>query len=434
LTGKGTILGTVPYMAPEQLEGKPADARTDLWALGAIVYEMVAGRRAFEGSSQVSLIAAIVEREPASLSTLQPVTPPSLERLVKRCLAKSPDDRWDSAHDVADELRWIAQTGLTPSPGPVTGHAPWWRWSLSAIGLLAAGAALGALVQRNRPAPITSPAVVRSLLDVHPAEDVDAGASASSATPGGSRTSFAWTPDGRALVVIGRRAGTRQLYVRKLDQHEATPLSGTEGARVLAVSPDGQWVAFWANGRIRKISLAGGPASTLVERVAEPPSGMSWGPSGRLLYDSGPRPPAAAGESGAIWSVEPEHPPAAATRRLDDEASHGLPHCLPGGRVLLYTARHGMYAWGDEEVVAQDLVTGARKVLLREAADARYAVPGHLVFLRRGTLFAVAFDLPRLETRGTPVPILDSVAQALAANFAGDVTGAGQSCPSGRHA
>jgi len=129
LTGRGTILGTLPYMAPEQLEGKPADARTDLWALGLLIYEMLTGRRAFEGQSQVSLIGAILEREPEPLGRLQPLTPPSLERLVRRCLAKSPDDRWDTAHDVADELRWLADA--TPA-AESTSRRPRWMRTLAA--------------------------------------------------------------------------------------------------------------------------------------------------------------------------------------------------------------------------------------------------------------------------------------------------------------
>jgi Tol biopolymer transport system component len=416
LTGKGTLLGTVPYMAPEQLEGKPADARTDLWALGAIVYEMVAGRRAFEGSSQVSLIAAIVEREPVSLLSLQPVTPPSLGRLVERCLAKSPDDRWDSAHDVADELRWIARAaGETGRASGGRASRP--RVMIGAVVLTLVGLLGGLAGWRLHARTAARAFVVRSLLDVRPAEELNGGGASTRTPPGGSRTALAWTPDGQSLVFVGRRGGMPRLYVRPLDADEPRPLEGSEGAQAPAVSPDGRWVAFWASGAIRKVPLAGGPVATVAEGLRAPPWGIAWGADGRLYYG---------GEGEPIWSVEPEHAPTALTRRLDGEVSHGLPHMLPGGNALLYTLRHRRWTWGDEEVVAHVLATGERKVLLKDAADARYVAPGSLVFMRRGSLMAAAFDLPHLAIRGNPVPVLDGVAQALTSSWSGDVSGAGQ--------
>jgi eukaryotic-like serine/threonine-protein kinase len=167
LTGHGTILGTLPYMAPEQLEGKPQDARTDLWALGLLIYEMLTGRRAFEGLSQVSLIGAILEREPEPLGRLRPLTPPSLERLVNRGLAKSPDERWDTAHDVADELRWIADAGQAAAGS--TGRRPRWMQMLGLAATAIAGLALGVLADRRlRPTVAPASPVLRTLLDVQP--------------------------------------------------------------------------------------------------------------------------------------------------------------------------------------------------------------------------------------------------------------------------
>jgi serine/threonine-protein kinase len=422
LTGQRTILGTLPYMAPEQLEGKPADARTDLWALGVILYEMVTGRRAFEGASQVSLIGAILEREPAPLATLQPLTPPSLERLVKRCLAKSPEDRWDTAHDVADELRWIAQVGLAPPPWAAAGRRPRWTWFLGATGLVAAGVIVGVFVAGARRSP-RSPllGIVRSLLDVGPAEEVNSGGigvpGVHFRTQGGSRTALAWTPDGRAIVFVGIRGGVRQLYVRELDRGEARSIPGTEGAQVLAVSPDGQWVAFWADEALRKVPLGGGAVALLAGGIGLP-SGMAWGGGGELFYDGG--------ESRVIWRVSAEHAPTVVTKRLEGEISHVLPTLLPGERVLLYTARKRLRTWGDEEITAQVLTSGERKTLLRDAVDARYVPSRHLVFLRRGTLFAVPFDPARLEIRGGPVALVADVSQALTAGRSDNMTGAGQ--------
>jgi serine/threonine-protein kinase len=419
ITARGTILGTLQYMAPEQLEGKEADARTDLWALGAIVYEMATGRRAFEGDSQVSLIGNIMNAEPAALATLQPLTPPALERVVRKCLAKHRDDRWDTAHDVADELRWVAQTS---GAGALTAVQPRRRRGLrlavmAAAGLLllAAGAGLMRLL-RPQPPP---PSVARVSLDVRPAEELNASGNFPSAvrTPGGSRTALAWSPDGQALVFVGRRGGVQQLYVRRLDGNEARPLPNTEGAQALAVSTDGRWVAFWAAPAIRKVPLAGGPVMDLVSALARPPKGLAWSPGGQLFFGR---------DDGRIWVIPPEGAPAAVTTLGEAEVGHTLPWPLPGGRALLYTVRKRNYSWGDEEVVAQTLATGQRKVLLHDAADARYMPSGHLVFLRRGQLFAVPFDTERLETLGPDVPVLDAVAQSLTAGNNHDVTGAGQ--------
>ncbi len=267
------------------------------------------------------------------------------------------------------------------------------------------------------PSPVPAP-VVRSWLDVHPAAEVTTSGTSLiwMPTPGGSRTALAWTPDGRALVFVGQRDGRRRLYVRELDRDEARPVPGTENARLFAVSPDGRSAAFWTDGFIKKVPLEGGPV-TLVAGVLYPPSGLACAASGEVFYD---------GSDLAIWRASPGAPPKPATRRLATEVSHGLPALLPGDRVLLYTARGREWTWGDERVVAQDLATGARKVLLPDAADARYVPSGHLVFLRRGTLFAVGFDPVRLEIRGSPLALLDQVAQALTGSNTADITGPGQ--------
>jgi len=417
LTTGEKILGTIPYVAPEQLEGGPTDARTDLWALGTLIHEMVTGRRAFEGTSQVGVAAAILESEPPPLRALQPLAPPALERLVRRCLAKSPDDRWDTAHDVAEELRWIAQVYLVP---PQREPVRWdWKRVVGGVVVLAAAVAAGALAERALRAPSASPpAVVRSWLDVHPATEVTTSGTSLIwlPTPGGSRAALAWTPDGRALVFVGQRDGVRRLYVRDLDRDEARPLAGTENARVLAVAPDGGWAVFWADGAVRKVPLEGGPV-TLVATVPYPPSGLACGAGGEVFYD---------GADLAIWRASAGLAPGAATKRQETEVSHGLPALLPGDRVLLYTVRGREWTWGDEQVVAQVLATGERKVLVPDAADARYLPSGHLVFLRRGTLFGVGFDPARLEVRGSPVALLDRVAQALTGSNTADITGAGQ--------
>jgi serine/threonine-protein kinase len=430
ITTEGTIVGTLQYMAPEQLEGKATDARADLWALGAILYEMLTGKVAFEGESPASVIARVMQQDPAPPSTLQPTVPPVIDQLIRRCLTKAPDKRWDSAHALAEVLRWMRDMG---DAGVATAQSLRKRARRGAALLAAAGLAAGVLLGAGatwllRPS-VSLARFPRPSLTVVPADEVNAGGVQSLflPTPGGSRTAMAWTPDGRSLVFVGRRGSVQQLYVRRLDAAEAHPLEGTEGAQVPAISPDGQWVAFWGRGAIRKLALSGGPVMDLVTDLAEPPTGLAWDGGERLYFGK---------VNGPIWVIPPGTAPSAVTALGDAEVSHGLPWPLPGDRALLYTVRRRVWSWGDEEVVAHDLATGTRKVLLEDAADARYVPTGHIVFLRRGQLLASRFDPAQLEVQGTPVPVLDGVAQALTAANAGDITGAGQFAvsPTGRFA
>jgi eukaryotic-like serine/threonine-protein kinase len=418
VTGAGTILGTVPYIAPEQLEGREADARSDLFAFGAVLYEMLTGRRAFAGDSPVSVIAAILERDPPPPSSLQPLTPPLLDRIVRQCLAKTPDDRPDTAHDVANDLRWIREVSDAPLSGIPKGRRGVRVALLIAAGLAAVAAGAG-VMSGVRPG-IPTPLVTHLSLDVRPAEDLNAGGVPGLIPPpgaGGSRTALAWTPDGRTLVFVGRRGGIQQLYMRPLDSEEARPLKGTEGAQVPAVSPDGQWVAFWADGAIRRVPIPGGPVVDLAPLIM-PPVGLVWGDEGLLFGNL---------SDGHIWQLGVDGAPRPVTTVREGELRHVLPWPLPGGRHLLYTVRKRDWSWGDEEVVVESLATGERRALVTNGSDARYVSSGHLIFLRRGQLFGVPFDAERLVVAGTEMPVLDGmISQALAAGATTNVTGAGQ--------
>ena len=323
---------------------------------------------------------------------------------------------------MADELRWIAGGGADPGAVPSGVAASSRRGLVLALFAvaLAAAAVLGGFAARQLPAPAAPrPPVVRSLLDVNPAEQVLAtgGGSLWLPTPGGSSTAIAWVPGSDALVFVGRVGEAQRLYVRALGSDEARPLPGTDGAQMPAVSPDGQRVAFWADGAIRVVPLAGGPVGVLIKEVESRPAGLAWMMDGRVVWGS---------IRGPIMSAAAEQAPAALTQLLEGELSHLLPQMLPEQDVLLYTVRHREWTWGDEEVVAQVLATGQRKTLLTDAADARFVSPGCLVFMRRGALMAVGFDTNRLELRGTPIPAVDGVVQALTAGNLSDFTGAGQ--------
>jgi serine/threonine-protein kinase len=417
-------------MAPEQLEGKEADARTDLWALGAILYEMLTGLRAFEGESQVSLIGNIMNAEPPALATTQPLTPPSLDRVVTKCLAKHPDDRWDGAHDVADELRWLRE-----SPGQATHSQAPSRYrrlhvavAMAVVGFAGALVAVGVLWLLGS-VRADSAHVVRTSLPVRPADEVTGGSDGSwIPTPGGSRASFAWTPDGRMLVFIGWRVASAaapaspyraQVYVRELERPEARALPGTEDARgPVAISPDGLSVAFWRARAIRRVPLGGGPVTVLAEPVPQVPARIAWGRSGLLVFDGSP--------DGALWQCTGEGPPTPLTALRKGEIVHGLPHLIDRDRVLMYTVRRDRTVWGEEEVVAQVLSTGERTRVVAQAADAQLLSTGHLAFMRRGGLWAVTFDSGRHVAVGEAVPVEESVAQALAGDNDRGQSGVGQ--------
>jgi len=294
-------------------------------------------------------------------------------------------------------------------------------WGVSgALGPAIAGVMLGAgAMWLARPAA-PGVSVTRLSVDVLPAEGLHGGGVQPRrlvSTPAGSRTSLAWTPDGTALVFVGRRADGQQLYVRRLDVTEARALANTEGAQVPAVSPDGRWVAFWAAETLRKVPLDGGPAMDLATGVGLP-TGLAWDDAGRLFFGRQ--------SDGRIWQVAPDGPVTPVTTLGAGELGHVLPGPLPGGNTVLYTVRRRMSTWGDEHIVAHRLATGERKRLVEDAADARYVPTGHLVFLRRGTLFAVPFDVEHLEVRGPTVAVLERVVQALTAGNTADITGAGQ--------
>ncbi len=399
LTAEGSLLGTLQYMAPEQLEGKEADPRTDIFALGEMIYEMATGRRAFEGKSQASLIAAILEREPAPISTVQPMAPPALDRLVKTCLAKEPDDRWQTAHDVALQLKWIADGGSQAGlPALVVqrrkGRERLWM-ALSAVSTVAAG--LLAAFVFLRPAP------ARSMLQfsIYPPEK----------TSWTSFNSMAISPDGRKLVFYAdSEDGLGRLWLRPMNSIAAQALPGTEigNASFPFWSTDSRFVAFFAERKLKKIDATGGVPQTLCD--SEDMSGGTWNSEGLILFS-----PAA--KLGLLKISGSGGTPTPVTN-LDasrQETGHLWPSFLPDGKHFLFHARSTKREF--EGIRVGSLDEGEGKFLMNADSGAVFVPPNHILFMRGGALQAQQFDPERLSLLGEPLLMAENVGMNTAYHY-----------------
>jgi eukaryotic-like serine/threonine-protein kinase len=398
LTAEGAIVGTFQYLAPEQLEEKEVDARTDLFAFGLVLYEMATGRKAFGGKSRASLIASILSSEPRPLSEIAPMAPPALERVVKRCLAKDPERRWQSARDLMLELEWISEGGDAP-PSPAAGVPAWKNrekaaWTTAAAVLLIAVAVLTTAVLL-RPAPVTSHQVRSSILPPEKTTlDLD----------GDGVGTLTLSPDGRYMTFRARSPeGKSSLFLRPLDSLEARPLQGTEGAIFPFWSPDSRYLAFFAEGKLKKIDLSGAPPVTLCDA----PVGRSgsWNQDGVILFSPNPVAPihrVSAG-GGPSW-------PVTTLDAKSQETTHRWASFLPDGRHFLYMAgTHGSSAESElNAVYLADLESHERRLLLRARSNVVFA-SGYLVYERGSVLLAQAFDPARLRLSGDPLPVARGV-------------------------
>jgi len=392
LTQEGYVLGTFQYMAPEQLAGEEPDGRTDIFALGAVLYEMATGKRAFEGKTKTSLIAAIVSGDPKPMTELQPLTPAALEHVVKKCLAKDREDRWQSASDIAEELRWISEAGSQSTSAPLKMRRKvreGLAWSVAVI-LAVAVAVLAPLYWRgvSRKSPL-----MRFSISLPPNTDTfrfDAGG-------------LAVSPDGSRVVISLRTLSSglqsgRQLWMRSLDSPETVPLPETAGAQYPFWSADGKFIGFFAGGKLKKIAADGGPAQSICD--APYGRGGTWNRDGTILLVPDINSPIARVSSAGGT------PTLVTTFDRREDVRQRWPSFLPDGQHFIYVDRRKDSSGSQHPaVMASSLDSAIPKQIIDDASNAVFVPPDWLVFSRRESLMAVRFDARNLRVSGEPVAL-----------------------------
>jgi eukaryotic-like serine/threonine-protein kinase len=399
VTGAGVLLGTAAYMSPEQARGRTVDKRADIWAFGAVFFEMLTGTRVFPGEDVTDTLALVVRGEPA-WDALPAEVPPRVRQVLRSCLQKDARQRLGDAQSVRLALDGAFETAAPPAAvgAPPAVARPFWKRAIPVVAAaLVAGAVVGATAWMRWPAPGPQP-VARFIHDV--------GADRGFRSAG--RRTVALSPDG-SRVVSNVSGG---LVLRAMDQVDGRLLQGTEAALTGPVfSSDGRWVAYWQEGQIKKIAVDGGVPVTLCA-AADNPQGITWAPDDSLLFaqpDGIQRVSAAGGT------------PALIVKAGDDE-QFAAPQVLPGGEWVLFTraprAARTADAWDAADIVVQSLRSSERKVLVSGGTDGLYVPPGHLVYAVQGVLFAVPFDLSRLAVTGGRVPIVQGVRRSASGAFA----------------
>jgi Tol biopolymer transport system component len=396
-TRDGLIVGTAAYMSPEQARGQPVDKRTDIWAFGCVLYEMLTGQRTFHGETLSDSIAAILEREP-EWTAMPPTTAAGIRRLLRRCLDKDPRRR---LHDIAD-ARLELEDELTTSPNADSTHSaaprPFsWTHGLVLLLALVAGVGLSFQMLRSVGRRAQPPGgAVAAFVETLPAEHALAPAPA-----------LAISRDGRRVAYVAVRSGRRLLYLRDLDQPIARAVPGTEGADEPFFSPDGQWVAFFAEEKLKKISVVGGLPVILAD--APTPRGGAWGPDNSIIY--APTPASVLLRVSASGDGAPS--PFTTLDRTMNEASHRWPNIVPDGSVVLFGAGPtvSVAGWVEAHVVAQSLKTGVRRLVAPHGTYPHYSELGRrLLYLQDRAIFSQAFNPATLEASGEAVPVLDQLA------------------------
>jgi eukaryotic-like serine/threonine-protein kinase len=388
LTDVGVAVGTLGYMAPEQVRGELADHRSDIFALGAILHEMIAGTPAFRRDSRIATVNAVLESE---LPELSGDVAPAIRQIVRRCVEKEPDNRFQSARDLAFALSSLSGAlPTTTGARQVRSRSRAANWRVTATVALISATLAGGLAWRLRPAVDATPRVVRSTLTLPPGV---------AAAIGGA---VAFAPDGASVVYVGAQGGRQQLYRHRLDESVARPVADTDNADSPFFSPDGRWIGFATPGHLKKVPVDGGSSSIICKIQSF--FGASWGEDGNILFSHIP-------ESGIFRVSSSGGTPEMITTLSPDDAGndHRHPQLLAGGRALLFAV-----ATGPEDsarIVVSDLQTGARKEIVRGAAAARFVSPDKLAYVRNGELFIAPFSVDRLETTGPPQRIASGVAE-----------------------
>ncbi|MDP2320814.1 MAG: protein kinase [Acidobacteriota bacterium] len=379
-TEAGLILGTAAYMSPEQAAGKAVDKRSDLWAFGVVLLEMLTGRQVFAGETVSHLIAAVLKDSP-DWSALPPKTPASIRRLLRRCLEKDLKRRLPDAADIRLEIDEPAPVAASdrPATGVVARLLPWALVVAFAIVLAISWGVFG-----RGEAALPVGRLTRFVIN----------------PPPGTRISgrLEISPDGSQVAYPGTQQGITRLFVQRLDEFEASPLTGTEGGSSPSFSPDGQWLAFIVGNQLHKLNLSSAAAPVVLGTVNRP-LGLSWTTTDTIYYGQ---------FRSGMWSIAADGgEPRAVATLTSEEVDHHNPVLLPGGQAVVFTSHHGKELFS---VVAQSLASGERKVLIESGFDARYSPTGHLVYGSENAILAVPFDVSQLEVTGPPVKLVDQVA------------------------
>jgi eukaryotic-like serine/threonine-protein kinase len=394
MTAEGTVVGTFQYMSPEQVEGKESDGRSDIFSFGAVLYEMLTGQKAFQGKSQLSVASAILERDPPPIGTLKPLTPPALDHTIRQCLAKNPEERWQSARDLSLAFKWVGESGSQagmPTALARSAIRERFAWAATAI-LLCAVAVLGASYWRHSPA---RPAVIRSAI-LPPADaqfyalDIDAGSPAIS-------------PDGKQLVSAVRdNKGRVALWLRALDNSgEGRLLPGTEGGGQPFWAPDSNAIGFFASGKLKRINIDGNSLQTLCD--ASRGRGGAWNVDGVILFTPT--------TSSGLYQISASGGTPTAVTQLDKshgENSHRWPKFLPDGRHFLFFLRSFQTDLSGIYVTA--LGSKEYRLLIKTPFGAAFVPGGSILYMQNETLFVQAFDPRELTIRDEPIPLQERVA------------------------
>jgi serine/threonine protein kinase len=393
LTTQGTILGTVQYMSPEQIEGKEADARTDIFSFGAVLYELATGKRAFQGKSQLKVASAILEDDPPPVSAIQPNIGPALNYVISTCLAKDPENRFQSAADVKLQLKWAAQNAeLAKASMPV----PLWRrllpWTASALFAISTVVVLGILFVRQAEAPQYSTHAFLLPPD-----------KSSYNFLGGSSGPVVISPDGRRIAFAASKDGTSQsiLWVQPLNSGTAQAMSGTEGASFPFWSHDGRFVGFFADGKLKKVDANGGPPQALCDAASG--RGGTWNQDDVVLFARTATEPLMRVSASGGTPVNVTE-----LNTKTGERSHRWPQFLPDGKHFIFY-RQNLQSPQDNGVAVGSLDSKAYKMLMRTESSGEFS-DGHLLFVRDGTLMAQRLDPRKLEVEADATPIADHVA------------------------